>query len=124
MFDECQETTCARPQAVYIRIFAEESKTGNASLEEVLQMKRSIADWMAISPPTSNDVKLVGGIIRSLVTVRNMDSLRSFLLALARCATNVEPEESQNLWIEWVGRAIEFAQKKIFAVYSAHLCLL
>ncbi len=122
---ECQvAATCARPQAVYIRIFAEESRTGIASLEEVLQMKRSISDWMAISPPTSNDVKLVGGIIRSLVTVRNMDSLRSFLLALARCAHNVEPEESQKNWIEWVGRAIEFAQKKIFAVYSAHLCLL
>jgi DNA repair protein REV1 len=117
--------TCVCPDPLYNHIFSNSSKSGNSSLEEVLQMKRSIADWMSIGPPTSDDVKLVGGIIRSLVSTRCMDSLRSFLLALARCAHGVKLEhECQNVWVEWVGRAIEFAEKKFFAEHGASLCLL
>ncbi len=113
------------PEPLYIHIFDKASRSGNAALEDVLRMKHSIADWMAVGPPTPDDVKLVGGIIRSLVAARSMDSLRSFLLALARCAHCVKPGDNcTNLWVEWVGRAIEFAQKKVSAEHCASLCIL
>ena len=112
------------PQALSIHVAAEASRTGNAALEEILQMKHSIADWMAIGPPQPHDVKLVGGIIRSLVATHCLDSLRSFLLALARCAHSVGPgHERRLLWVEWVGRAIGFAQNKVLAEYGAQLGL-
>ena len=124
--DVREVSTCVCPDPIYNHIFSESSRSGNYSLEELLQMKRSIADWMAIGPPTCDDVKLVGGIIRSLVSTRCMDSLRSFLLALARCAHSMKPdlECHKNVWVEWVGRAIEFAEKKFFAEHCASLCLL
>jgi nucleotidyltransferase/DNA polymerase involved in DNA repair len=116
--------SCIRPEDLSCHVFVEASSTGNSALVEALQMKHSIADWMALGPPAASDVKLVGGIIRSLVAARFMDSLRSFLLALARCAHSFEAaDERRRIWVEWVGRAIEFAQKKIFAEHGA-LCLL
>ena len=113
------------PEALSIHVAADTSRTGNGAFEEILQLKHSISGWMAIGPPEPNDVKLVGGIIRSLVASHCLDSLRSFLLSLARCAHSVDPgEEYRLLWVEWVGRAIEFAQNKVLAEYGAQLCLL
>jgi hypothetical protein len=115
-------------ETLSIQKFVNASSTGNATLEELLQLKRSISHWMAAGPPGPEDVKLVGRIIRVLVTTNCMDSLRSFLLALARCAHSVEPGSEkcqlQSLWVEWVGRAIEFAQRKVFAEHGAALSLL
>ncbi len=110
------------PEAPPLRAFALVSSTGNASLEHVLQMKRSITAWMSIGLPNADDVRLIGAIIRSFISARYFDSLRSFLLALARCAHGVSGGEKQ-LWVEWVGRAIEFAQKKMLADHGSVVCL-
>jgi DNA repair protein REV1 len=114
---------CMVPEAPPLRVFALASSTGDASLEQVLQMKRSITAWMSAGFPNADDVRLIGAIIRSFTTARYFDSLRSFLLALARCAHGVSGGEKQLVWVEWVGRAIEFAQKKVLAEHGSVLCL-
>jgi hypothetical protein len=118
-----RDAACPVSEAPSLRALAAASTTGNAGLEHVLQMKRSVAAWMAVGPPKAEDVRLVGAIIRSLAAARRFDALRSFLLALARCAHGIEGCERQRVWVEWVGRAIEFAQKKVLARHGAVLCL-
>jgi hypothetical protein len=118
-----EAASCVVPEAPSLRCYVAESNTGYAGLEQVLQMKHSIAAWMAIAPPSADDVKLVGAIIRSLTTARHFDTLRCFLQSLARCALGVAGCDLQRSWVEWVGRAIEFAQKKVLAEHGAVLCL-